>query len=277
MMGYTVHDLARIGTSKKRLREMVDSNIIRIEDIPADYDLTDSYRDQVLSWNHHVEIIHREEIINVLRELEYPLYFLDYETYSPAIPLFDDTRPYQHLPFQYSLHIINESGTDPDHREFLHLDRTNPMEYISRQLRSDIGDTGTVIVWNKKFEGMCNNSLATAVPELSDFLHGINRRFFDLMEIFSRKMYVNKDFKGSSSIKKVLPVLVPDLSYSVLGIGDGGTATTAWNRMVFEISDEEEKQTIRRQLLEYCRMDTLAMVEVYRKINDTIRHTSNEQ
>lgn len=270
MTGYTVHDLANVGKSPKRLRAFVDSNMIRIEDVPADHDLTDGFRDQVLSWNQCGEIIRREELLAFFGTLVYPLYFLDYETCAPAVPLFDGTRPYQHIPFQYSLHIIHQAGGEPIHREFLHTDVSNPMEYFSHRLRSDLGDTGSVIVWNKSFEGMCNKCLAEAIPELAEFLLGINLRFFDLMEIVSKRMYVHKDFRGRYSIKKVLPVLVPGLTYSNLAIGDGGTATCAWTRMVFELSDDSEKTSIQQNLLEYCKLDTLAMVEIYQKINDKL-------
>lgn len=266
MVGYTVHDLARIGSSKKRLMEFIDKNILKIEDIPVDWDLTDIQRDQVFSWKGNREIIHVDKIQSTLQELAYPLYFLDYETCSVAIPIYNGTKPYQQIPFQYSLHIINEPGNEIEHREFLHLDQTNPTEYLSRQLRSDIGDAGSVVVWNKRFEGMCNKGLAEAVQDLSPFLMGINERFFDLMEIFSNRMYVHKDFKGSSSIKKVLPVLVPKLSYKELAIGDGGTATTAWKRMVFEINDATDKEKIKTDLLAYCKLDTLAMVKIFMKI-----------
>ncbi|MBK8451698.1 MAG: DUF2779 domain-containing protein [Saprospiraceae bacterium] len=215
-------------------------------------------------------MIHKAEIQSTLQKLNYPLYFLDYETLSTAIPIYDGTKPYQQIPFQYSLHMIKEPGANTEHHEFLNMERTNPMESLSRQLRSDIGDKGTVIVWNKKFEGMCNKGLAEAVPGLSPFLVGINERFFDLMEIFSKRMFVHKDFKGSSSIKKILPVLVPELSYKELAIGDGGTATTSWKRMVFEMENELEKIMIKSHLLEYCKLDTVAMVEIFRKIQEYI-------
>jgi len=270
MTGYTVHDLANFGKSTKRLISLIDSNRFRIEDVPADHDLTDGFRDQVLSWNQFGEIIRKEVLQAFLSTLEYPLYFLDYETYAPAVPLFDGTKPYQQIPFQYSLHIIHAAGGEPEHREFLHTDPSNPIEFFSRRLKFDIGDTGSVIVWNKSFEGKCNASLAEALPELAEFLLGINRRFFDLMEVVSKRMYVHKDFRGRYSIKKVLPVLVPELTYSTLAIGDGGTATSAWGRMVFETPDEIEKQTIQEHLLEYCKLDTLAMVEIYKKINERL-------
>jgi hypothetical protein len=265
-MGYTVHDLARIGQSPKRLVAFVDQNIINIKDVPSGIELLDSHRDQITSWNENREIIDRVEIARTMNGLTYPLYFLDYETYAPAIPVFEGTRPYQHIPFQYSLHIITEKDAEILHVEFLHTDQSNPIHSISNHLRSSIGDAGTIIVWHSPFESGRNKELAGAVPSLSSFLLGLNTRMFDLKDIISKRMYVHKDFLGSASIKKVLPVLVPELSYKDLAIDDGGKATTEWGRMVFEVSDESEKETLRTQLLEYCKLDTLAMVEIYQKL-----------
>lgn len=266
--GYSIYDLPRIHPT--RLREFVDQGIIRIEDIPTKNKLSDNQQDHVRSWNENTQLIQSQEINAILGQLEYPLYFLDYETYGPAIPVFEGTRPYQHIPFQYSLHIIPEVGAEVIHREYLHPDSTSPMADISKNLRSEIGDQGTIIVWNKTFESKCHENLSNAVPEHAAFLLGMNRRMFDLMDIFSKRLYVNKDFRGSASIKKVLPVLVPKLSYKDLIINDGGKATTEWSRMVFELNDDSEKETIRTQLLEYCKLDTLAMVEIYNKLKELI-------
>ena len=271
LTGYNVYDLA-ISRSPKRLKELIDASIFRIEDIPAGTKMTDSYRDQVITWKENREIILVNEIRKILDQLEYPLYFLDYETTGPAIPKFDNTRPYQQIPFQYSLHRIVAKGGDVGHIEYLHRDHTPPMHAIVKHLRNDIGDTGTIIVWNKTFEKKCNENLSECVPAMKDFLLNINSRLFDLMEIFSKHLYVHKDFRGSHSIKKVLPVLVPELSYDSLTIRDGGTATTQWDRMVFEIEVEKEKEIICQNLLVYCKLDTLAMVEVYRKLLEKIRN-----
>jgi len=268
LTGYSYYDLPRIHES--RIREFVDQGITRIEDIPAKNKLSDNQRDHVVCWNENREIIHRDEIERIFNGFQFPLYFLDYETYAPAIPVFEGTRPYQHIPFQYSLHILHENVGEAEHKEYLHSDSSNPILAITAQLRSDIGDTGTVIVWHSTFESGRNKELAAAVPSLSGFLLGLNNRMFDLKDIIAKRMYVHKDFRGSASIKKVLPVLVPELSYSSLAINDGGKATSEWGRMAFELTDETEKETIRQQLLEYCKLDTLAMVEIYRKIKDLI-------
>jgi hypothetical protein len=266
---YNVYDLA-IARSPKRLKEFIDASIFRIEDIPAGTKMTDSYRDQVITWNENREIILADEIDRLLIGLTYPLYFLDYETNAPAIPLFAGTRPYQQIPFQYSLHIIDNKEGEIRHVEYLHDEFIDPMRAVVNQLRNDIGDTGTIIVWNKTFEKKCNETLAECIPDMSGFLLAINHRLFDLMEIFSKHLYVHKDFQGSYSIKKVLPVLVPELSYTELTIRDGGTATSEWVRMVFELEEGEEKEQIRKDLLAYCKLDTLAMVEIFNVLNRKI-------
>ncbi len=272
LMDYGVYDLARIGSSKKTLRSMIDAGIYKITDIPNDYKLSDGQRDQVNAWNHNSITVRRSEIASLLNNLFFPLYFLDYETTSTAIPVYEGIKPYEHVPFQYSLHIVQGVGEEIVHIGYLHRDREHPILSLSIQLRNDIGNAGTIIVWNKSFESKCNQNMASVATDLSDFLLGLNGRIFDLMEIFSKRLYVHKDFKGSSSIKKVLPVLVPELSYNDLTISDGGTATTQWSRMVFEVEDESEKEKIYQNLWDYCRLDTLAMVEIYLFLLEAIKN-----
>ncbi len=122
------------------------------------------------------------------------------------------------------------------------------------------------IVWHSPLESGRNKEQAAAVPSLSEFLLGLNNRMFDLKDIIAKRMQVHKDFRGSASIKKVLPVLVPELSYKDLIINDGGKATTEWARMVFEVTEETEKENLKKQLLDYCKLDTLAMVEIFKKL-----------
>lgn len=259
---YSVHDIVRIGSSKKKLREIIDNDWIKIEDIPLDFKLSPNQTNHVHTTITGDTIIKEDKIKEELAKLEYPLYFLDYETFPKAVPVFDGCYPYQQVPFQYSLHVQNEPGGELIHKEFLHTELSCPMERLASQMREDIGDTGSVIVWNKKFEGKCDEDLAEAIPELSEFLLGINTRFFDLMEIFSKQLYVHKDFKGSFSIKYVLPVLAPGFSYSELNVRDGGMAMTAWKEMIFDGKSEDEQKQIAKDLLSYCELDTLAMVKI---------------
>jgi hypothetical protein len=261
---YSVHDICRIGASKKKLREMIDNGWYSIDDIPHEFELSKTQSPQVHVTKTNETIIQQEAIANMLAELTYPLYFLDYETFPSAIPVFDGCFPFQQVPFQYSLHTLHEPGGEYVHTEFLHTENSNPMQALAEQLRNDIGNTGSVIVWNKKFEGMCNSDLANAIPELSEFLHGITNRFFDLMEPFSKQLYVHKDFKGSSSIKAVLPVLAAELNYKDLNISNGGMACSSWGQMVFD--KHNNKEQIATDLLEYCKLDTWAMVRIWEEL-----------
>lgn len=273
MMDYGVYDLVRIGNSLNRLRSMVDAGIYKISDIPDDYELLESHRDQVNAWNHNLVTIKHAEIATQLNTLIFPLYFLDYETTSTAIPVYDGMQPNEHVPFQYSLHVIPDIGEEMLHVGYLHREQQNPIHSLSSQLIKHIGDTGTIVVWNKSFETKCNKNMASIETDVSEFLLGMNDRIFDLMEIFSKRLYVHKDFKGSSSIKKVLPVVVPSLSYSDLSIADGGTATSQWRRMVYELEDAGEKEKIYQNLWDYCRMDTLAMVDIYLFLTEAVKKT----
>src|SRR5665811_1822961 len=142
-------------------------------------------------------------------------------------------------------------------------DSTNPAEPLSKTLKSQIGDAGSVITWNMSFEKACNKVLGELVPEYAEFYENLNSRIVDLMIPFSNGWYVDKDFYGSASIKNVLPVLAPDLSYKVLGIQEGGSAQRLWMEAVLDGKRDGEKEQILRDLVEYCGLDTMAMVKIY--------------
>jgi hypothetical protein len=131
-------------------------------------------------------------------------------------------------------------------------------------MQKDIkADGGTVFVWNKSFEKTRNEEMARLYPEFADFLNDVNRRMYDLEVPFKSGLYIHPDFKGKSSIKKVLPVLVPELSYHSLNVQNGSMAFTQWHRLIFEDLEAEEKAKIKADLLEYCKMDTWAMVKIW--------------
>jgi len=260
---YAVYDITRIGSSKKKLATLVDEGVLLLPDVRDDHNLSRIQMNQCFTETTGHTIEDRQSIDQLFDQLQYPLYFLDYETLAAAIPKFDETRPYQQVPFQYSLHIQEEQGGDFMHKEFLHDDTETPVHIIAERLRSDIGDMGSVIVWNKSFECMVNKDLAAVNPSLADFLLSLNNRVFDLMDVFSKQYYVHKDFRGSTSIKAVLPVLCPHLSYKELTIQDGGAATTRYRDLIFTNMDGEERHELKQALLDYCKLDTWAMVEIY--------------
>lgn len=216
-------------------------------------------------------VINKQEIERFLGELQYPLYFFDYETMQRLVPYFDGQRPYQQVPFQYSLHIIHEPGGEVEHTEYLHRDNLNPAPKVAVHLVKDLGDTGSIITWNMAFETSVNKELARMYPEYAEQIMAINERVVDLMTPFKSKWYDDPRFEGSASIKKVLPVLVPELSYKVLGIQEGNTAQRLWMEAVLDGTREAEKQQILDDLIQYCKLDTLAMVEIYKKLKDNVK------
>lgn len=210
--------------------------------------------------------IQQNEVKNFLDSLKYPLYFLDYETMSGLIPYFDGHRPYQQVPFQYSLHIIREAGFDVEHHEFLHRENSDPSRPLVEQLIQDIGTDGTVLVWYEQFEKSRNSELGDMIPEHKEAMKAINNRVIDLILPFKNKWYDDPRFEGSASIKQVLPVLCPELSYKTLGIQEGGSAQRLWMEAVLDDKRVDQKEQILADLIEYCKLDTLAMVEIYRKL-----------
>lgn len=261
---YTVHDIVRIGSSKKKLEALIEGDYILIEDVPEDFKLSKYQRNHVDVTQTKIPIIKTSEIKKELEGVEYPLYFLDYETFPTAIPVYDGCKPYQQIPFQYSLHIQHEPYGELEHCEFLQTDNgTHPMKCLAYSLMEKMKEDGTIVVWNKKFEGKCHEDIAELMPEYAEVFHGYNQKMFDLMDIFSKNLYAHHDFRGSYSIKKVLPVLVPELSYKGLNVSDGSMAMNAWKKMMFETEDQEEKEQIIEDLLKYCELDTLAMVKIF--------------
>lgn len=218
------------------------------------------------------EIIDRAGIKERLAELRYPLYFLDYETYGEAIPPFDGTRPYQNIPFQYSLFIKKFPAEVAVHKEFLARKFENPVPELLLQLKHDIGPEGTVIAWNMSFEKGCNDEMAKMESSYSEFLRGVNERMFDLMPIFKLKnqLYVKSEFHGSASLKKVLPVLCPELSYDSLAIKEGGEASASWPVLTDLETSESKKNALAKNMLEYCKRDTEAMVCILEKLYEEI-------
>ncbi len=263
---YSVHDISRIGVSKAKLTELIDANIFNIEDVPEDMVLSDIQRNQVDAHTYNKISIDREKVREELSSLVYPIYFLDYETFPSAIPRFDGFSPYQQIPFQYSLHVLRAPDKEPEHFEFLYTEGTDPSMPLAMSLQKDIGPTGSVIVWNKGFERGRNEEMGRRIPEVMAFMDSVNSRLYDLMDVFKKQYYVHKDFRGSTSIKKILPVLAPELSYEKLTIKDGGTAAESWNKITTGKVSSEEREKIEKNLLVYCGLDSYAMYAIWKAL-----------
>lgn len=258
---YSVYDVSRM--QGKKLAELVDSDIFNIKDIPDDFTLTANQQAQVDIEKLGAPRIDREAVQRSLAELEFPLYFLDYESVNPAVPLVDGVRPHQQMVFQYSLHILDTPSSELRHTEHLSREASlNALEALASQMRADIGNTGSVIVWNKIFERDRNKELAELFPQYAEFYESLNARIYDLMEIFAKNYYVHPGFLGKCSIKNVLPVLVPELSYKELAIGKGDIASVRWYEIATNENNDNADQVF-ADLLAYCKLDTLAMVKIY--------------
>src|SRR5690606_18896330 len=158
--------------------------IKNISDIPLDIGLSDKQVRQIVATKTDRRKIETEEIREFLDALVFPLHFFDYETLSGVIPAFDGTRPYQQVPFQYSLHILKSFDGDLEHKEYLHDSDTNPVRPLLEQMVKDFEGSGSVLAWNKKFEAARNNEMGKLYPEYANFLLNINDRMVDLMDPF---------------------------------------------------------------------------------------------
>ena len=204
----------------------------------------------------------------------FPAWFLDFETVNFAIPIWSGTRPYEQLPFQYSLHQVGESG-EMTHKAFLDLSGKDPREAFAESLVKDCGGSGPVYVYNASFERGVMQKIAERFPQYASGLEKIIRRLVDLLPI-AGKRYYHPDQHGSWSIKAVLPCVVPDLSYGDLeGVADGGMASAAFREALADQTTEARKQEIERELLDYCRLDTLAMVRMWEVFRGTAPGTAS--
>ncbi len=257
------------GLNSVKKWELYAKGVIDFKDIPADFPLNPKQWQQVQAELSKDTYINRNAILDFLDQLEYPLYFLDFESFQPAIPLFDHTRPYQQVVFQYSLHIINAPGEPAEHREFLARPLQDTRIPFIQHLISDLGTEGSIIVYNRAFEAGRLREIARDFPEFEEAIAYIVERILDLMVPFQQRYYYVPEMKGSYSIKNVLPALVPEMHYNDLKINDGGSASFAFAGLLRERNIEKIKQT-RRNLLDYCKMDTLAMVHILNKLEEEV-------
>ena len=257
---YSIFDIPRLTKEKKT--ELLSQGIIDIEDVPKSFTLTSKQRQIVDIAQSNQEFVNRESIQKEFQSFSFPFYFLDYETYLSAIPKCDGYRPQQQMVFQYSLHKMESLNGNIRHTEHLAITKDDPSESLIEQLWEDIGDKGTVFVWNKSFEMTRNKELSIIHPQYASFLEDLNNRIYDLGDFISHGFYLHPKFKGSWSIKDVLPVMVPELSYDGMKIGKGDQAMMIWWEMVNDKMSRDDAEKAKTALLEYCKLDTWAMVRI---------------
>ena len=252
---------------------LAENGIFHLPDLPTDFSLTPMQNIYVSSVLNNKPTINNRAIRQELAKLRYPIHFLDFEADRPTIPRFKGFTPYQEFPFQYSCHVLHPNG-ELTHHEYLHTDLTDSSLPLAKFLLSHISDRGSVVVYNAIFERGILKQLAESFPEYAPALQSIANRLWDQM-VLLRKHYEHPDFCGSRSLKAVLPVLAPQLSYKHLDIQEGADAPAAWNLML-NANSESEKQTWIKHLQAYCKMDTLAMVEIHSVLQKQSTHYAVE-
>jgi hypothetical protein len=251
--------------------KLFDQGIYSLLDVPDDFPLNHKQLLQINGIKFNQEHIDLERIEQFLNQIEGPLYFFDFETIFPVLPVLDGTRPFEQVPFQYSLHITDINGNITDHKEFL----ANPTDFLSletdprlkliNQLESDFGSEGSIIAYNSSFEISILKALAIAYPEKNKFLENLISRFVDLLIPFKSGWFYKPEMGASASIKSVLPAIAPEFSYSDLEIGNGDLASKTFHAMIENRFTGDFEITM-NHLLAYCERDTEGMVVIYRHL-----------
>lgn len=242
------------------IQSLMQQNILHVHQLPAGLSLTEQQRRYVHCVTEGEPFVDRPGIRQRMCALQFPLHFFDFETDAPAMPRFAGMRPYDKLPFQYSCHVLHEDGR-LEHHDYIHTSPADPRPALVDALARDILPTGSVVAYNAQFERSVLQDLAQALPAAAPMLRGIVERLWDQLDIF-RHHYTMAEFRGSNSIKHVLPALIPELTYQDLAIQKGDDAQAIWAEMV-QCTDEERRAQLVADLRAYCQRDTLAMVALH--------------
>jgi len=241
-----------------------------IRDIPHGFELSDIQR-RAATCVQTGEPWFSPQLRDVLGGLTHPLYFADFETVNRCIPRFAGMRPYDHLPFQWSVHVQREPGAEPEHYEFLATYSSDPRREFISSLCAALGERGSIVVYSS-FESQRLSELGSWLPEFADRIVAIQARLFDLLPILREHVY-HPAFGGSYSLKSVLPALVPEMTYEGMEIADGQDARLAWEALMRGTVDVAARVRIRQALLNYCGKDTLALV----RLLDKVKGSTEEQ
>ncbi len=262
---HPIFDLPRIGKKALKLREM---GVTAIEDIPPDFPLSARQAQVVRAVRSGEAEIDAPAIREYLAGLTFPLHFLDYEAFGPALPLFPGYRPYEQVVFQYSLHTLASADAEVEHHACLITTHADPAPALAADLLAQLSPTGSVVVWNRSAEKGYNQNLAQHAPEHAAALLAVNERLFDLMKPFSKGQYVHPACRGSASLKAVLPALCPDLAYETLPIQDAQEAMLTWYWLQRGEINPEDEAAVRDSMLAYSRRDTFGMVAIWRHLSN---------
>ena len=195
---------------------------------------------------------------------------MDFETINPAVPLFDGTRPYQNIPFQFSVHVVRGANSNPEHYSFVAEGTQDPRPRLLGELQKILGDAGSIITYNKGFEEGILKDLGKAFPECEDWVNQILSRMVDLLAPFRNFDYYHPNQKGSASLKAVLPA-VTGQGYKELDIADGQLASLLFEKVTYGEVSDEERNKVRADLEKYCALDTEGMIWIVERLGEIVR------
>lgn len=251
----------------KKSFDLFRNGIVRVKDIPATYSLSNEQRIQrscEIKGTPHVD---RDSIRKFVFNLEYPRYFLDFETFSSAVPLFNGSRPYQNVPFQFSLHVKEDESSHAKHYSYLADGGSDPRSGLLARLVQVLGDSGPIITYNKSFEQSILDELGDTFPEYSAWAQKVTSRLVDLLTPFRNFHYYHPAQRGSASMKSVLPALT-GRGYKGMDIANGEDASLAFMRMMSGGLSPGELKEIRDNLEKYCGLDTQGMIWIVDKLSE---------
>jgi len=243
---------------------LIQEDILELTQIPESLELNEKNQIQVDCEKTGKPHIDPKKIKTFLDTIKYPAYYMDFETFASAIPMFDDSRPYQQIPFQFSVHVVKEKGASPEHYSFLADGPSDPRPEFMAKLKEVMGMKGSVIAYNAGFEIGRLKECALLLPKYKKWVESIEERIIDLLQPFRAFAYYHPMQDGSCSIKNVLPVLTGK-SYDNMEIGDGKTASAEYCRITFT-EDNKDKAMVRKLLEEYCGLDTMGMVDIVNQL-----------
>ncbi|MDR3306885.1 MAG: DUF2779 domain-containing protein [Endomicrobium sp.] len=252
-----IFDLPRL--SILQMDELIAMGADTIDKVPDDFNLTERQKivkNCVLTNTRYIS----EDLKTELENIKQPFYYLDFESVTTITPLYPNIAPHTQILTQFSLDKADESGNILEHYEYIADQTRDCRKYIAEKLIEYLGEDGSIITYANA-ERIIVSKLAFLFPELSEKLNKIIERIADL-ELIIRKDYYDVNFHGRTSIKKILPVLIPDMSYDSLDIGEGGDASAAFAFMAMGLYDEDKIKETKNNLLKYCAQDTLAMIRI---------------
>ena len=259
-----------LSNGRDKIWTLYNDSILNLADIPDNFELSHRQSCQVNGQLTGATHIDRPRIHQFLKTAVYPLHFFDFETVNSTVPVLDGTSPFEQVGFQYSLHIVSNINEEPQHKEFLaqaadftNPQALNPRQAMINQMKRDFGTTGSIVTYKASFEKGVIERLAEDFPFEALFLRDLNSRIIDLLDVFNNAWYYVPQMGKSASIKDVLPALVPTLSYSSLPINNGDLANKTYMSMI-DGSFKGDINETRNNLLAYCKLDTLAMVEIWK-------------